>query len=256
MDVIAHRGARLLAVENTAEAIRIAWQEGADAVEVDLQLSADGEVFVFHDDTMAAWNGDKRPVVSRNWRDLRAARLVDSAGRSGVVAHLDEVMELLQLGQGWCNFELKVAAGVEGMAERLAEAVAARLLDDGSAVVSSFSKRALSRFAQARPTVSTAILVHTNPQWPWSPLAAVNGRGFAADMGATAAELGNAWQAVHCNAGLFDAERVGAWRAHGLKTRPWVMNTPRQWVQCLKLEIDGAFTDDPGKMRRFLEQNQ
>jgi len=49
---IAHRGARAFAPENTLEAIRKAADLGADAVEIDVQLSADGEPVVFHDDTL------------------------------------------------------------------------------------------------------------------------------------------------------------------------------------------------------------
>ena len=52
MLVIAHRGARAFAPENTIEAIEKAAQAGADAVEIDVQLSADGHVLVFHDDSL------------------------------------------------------------------------------------------------------------------------------------------------------------------------------------------------------------
>jgi glycerophosphoryl diester phosphodiesterase len=47
---IAHRGARAFAPENTIQAIRIAQRLGANAVEIDVQMSRDGELIVFHDD--------------------------------------------------------------------------------------------------------------------------------------------------------------------------------------------------------------
>src|SRR6266404_1226017 len=46
MQIIAHRGASFDAPENTLPAIRLAWEQGADAVEVDVHLSRDGRVAV------------------------------------------------------------------------------------------------------------------------------------------------------------------------------------------------------------------
>jgi glycerophosphoryl diester phosphodiesterase len=49
---IAHRGARAFAPENTIEAISKAARMGANAVEIDVQMSADGQVLVYHDDSL------------------------------------------------------------------------------------------------------------------------------------------------------------------------------------------------------------
>ncbi|MGI9538030.1 MAG: glycerophosphodiester phosphodiesterase [Desulfocapsaceae bacterium] len=49
---IAHRGARSLAPENTMTAIEKAWQVGAHGVEVDVSVSVDGELILFHDDLL------------------------------------------------------------------------------------------------------------------------------------------------------------------------------------------------------------
>ena len=50
--VIAHRGGRARAPENTLEAMRLAVADGADALEFDVRLSADGHVVVIHDPTV------------------------------------------------------------------------------------------------------------------------------------------------------------------------------------------------------------
>ena len=49
---IAHRGARAFAPENTLPAIRLARRLGANVVELDVQMSRDGELVVFHDDDL------------------------------------------------------------------------------------------------------------------------------------------------------------------------------------------------------------
>jgi len=50
---IAHRGARSLAPENTLLAFEKAWDHGADAIEVDVQVLADGTLVIHHDATLA-----------------------------------------------------------------------------------------------------------------------------------------------------------------------------------------------------------
>ena len=50
--VWAHRGASAYAPENTLEAFRLAAEMGADGVELDVQLSRDGELVVAHDETI------------------------------------------------------------------------------------------------------------------------------------------------------------------------------------------------------------
>ena len=49
VDIIAHRGASEDAPENTLPAMQLAWEQGADAAELDLWLSRDGKLVVFHD---------------------------------------------------------------------------------------------------------------------------------------------------------------------------------------------------------------
>ena len=51
VEIIAHRGASADAPENTMAAVRLGWEQGADAVEFDCRLTSDGRIVVFHDPT-------------------------------------------------------------------------------------------------------------------------------------------------------------------------------------------------------------
>lgn len=64
VEVIAHRGASALAPENTLGAVRLAWQLDADAVEIDVQLSLDGQLVVIHDETLERTAGRTDTVGS------------------------------------------------------------------------------------------------------------------------------------------------------------------------------------------------
>lgn len=68
--IIAHRGASADAPENTLAAFRLAWRQGADAIETDLRLTADGAVVAFHDEDGRRLLGDPRRI-----RDLARAEI-------------------------------------------------------------------------------------------------------------------------------------------------------------------------------------
>ena len=70
MKIWAHRGASAAAPENTMEAFLLAERMGADGIELDIQLSADGEVIVLHDETV-----DRTASGSGRVCDLTLAQL-------------------------------------------------------------------------------------------------------------------------------------------------------------------------------------
>jgi glycerophosphoryl diester phosphodiesterase len=67
----AHRGASAEAPENTLAAARLAWRQGAGAVEIDVRLSADRVPVVIHDETTARTGGRDRPVAAQSFAELR-----------------------------------------------------------------------------------------------------------------------------------------------------------------------------------------
>jgi glycerophosphoryl diester phosphodiesterase len=69
--VIGHRGAEALAPENTWPSFRVGYQAGADLLELDVQLTRDGEAIVFHDFSLQPKLGDPRWVRDLSWDDLR-----------------------------------------------------------------------------------------------------------------------------------------------------------------------------------------
>ena len=73
--VIAHRGARTEAPENTAAAFDAALRHPIDGIEFDVQLSADGVPVVFHDDTLFRITGSRRRLGSCALSELRSLDL-------------------------------------------------------------------------------------------------------------------------------------------------------------------------------------
>ncbi|HWB01979.1 MAG TPA: glycerophosphodiester phosphodiesterase [Verrucomicrobiales bacterium] len=72
VEIIAHRGASHDAPENTVAAFKLGYEQKADAVELDIYLSKDGEVVVMHDKTTKRTAGADKPVAEQTLAELRA----------------------------------------------------------------------------------------------------------------------------------------------------------------------------------------
>jgi glycerophosphoryl diester phosphodiesterase len=71
IEVIAHRGASHGAPENTLFALRLAWEEGASAAEVDVRLTRDGHVVLMHDEHLKRTAGHPVRVAESTLDELR-----------------------------------------------------------------------------------------------------------------------------------------------------------------------------------------
>lgn len=85
--VIAHRGGRARGPENTLEAMERGVADGADAIELDVHLSADGEVVVIHDLTVERTTDGTGRIAEMRYADLRsldaACRFTAAGSASG-----------------------------------------------------------------------------------------------------------------------------------------------------------------------------
>lgn len=72
VEIIAHRGASGDAPENTLAAFKLAWEQAADAVELDTHLSKDGQIVVIHDFDTKRIGGMNQKVAEQTFEELRA----------------------------------------------------------------------------------------------------------------------------------------------------------------------------------------
>src|SRR5262245_45207319 len=98
--VIAHRGDTHAALENTMPAFESALKLGVDGIEMDLQLSRDGRVVVFHDDDLERLAGRPGSVSELNWTELENIPLA-SGGR------IPTLETLLDLARDRCLLNLE-----------------------------------------------------------------------------------------------------------------------------------------------------
>jgi len=100
--LIAHRGASYDAPENTLASVGLAWEQGADAVEIDVRRSRDGHVVVYHDATTGRTGGDNRKVSEQTLAELKALDVGSHKGDDWAaerIPTLDEVMQAVPEGR-------------------------------------------------------------------------------------------------------------------------------------------------------------
>ena len=101
---IAHRGASYLAPENTVASAKLAWELGADAVEVDVHLTKDNRVIVIHDkDTKRTCDGKTNLSIAQTpsilLRDLDAGSWKGEEFKGEKLPFLSEIIETVPAGK-------------------------------------------------------------------------------------------------------------------------------------------------------------
>jgi glycerophosphoryl diester phosphodiesterase len=158
--VTAHRGASLVAPENTLSAFRKAIEAGADFVELDVQETADGQLVVTHDRDMMRVAGDPRRVADLSLAEIKTLDVGRRIGPEFVgerVPTLDEVVDLTR-GKIGLQIELKYYAKDDGLAEKVATLIERRELE-ADCVVISLDYDALLKVKLRNPKIKTAAII-------------------------------------------------------------------------------------------------
>jgi len=222
--IFAHRGASANAPENTLAAFKLAIEQGADAIELDVKLSADGIPVVIHDPTVDRTTDGSGTVANLS---LSALKELD-AGDGQKIPTLDEVFELVG-GQLLINVELtNYKTSNDQLVNKVVEVVKKHNLADGI-IFSSFLPKNLKRTAKLLP------------QTPRGILALPNLLGFFVRK---ILFRNGDYQALHPH--LKDTSKKQIENAHGINRRvhAWTVNDSADMRRLADWGIDGIFTDD------------
>jgi len=112
--IIGHRGASREAPENTLESFTLAWDQGADGIEADFRLTADGRIISMHDETTGRTTGVDLSVAGSTLEELRrldAGLWKGAAWGGAVIPTLAEVLAAIPSGS-WFFIEIKSGAEI------------------------------------------------------------------------------------------------------------------------------------------------
>ena len=160
----AHRGFSGKYPENTMLAFRKAVEEGVDGIELDVQLTKDGEVVIIHDETIDRTTDGKGLVVSYTYEELRK---FDASfkfrGQCGFnpIPTLREYFELVKDKNLVTNIELKTGLNEYfGIEEKVWELIKEYGLED-RVLISSFNHYSVLRMKSIAPNLKYGLLTET-----------------------------------------------------------------------------------------------
>ncbi len=230
--IFAHRGASAHAPENTLAAFQLALAQKADAIELDVKLSADGKAVVIHDSTVDRTTGSRGRVRDLSFRELRsldAGSFFSETYRGEMIPSLEEVFEAVG-GRTFINVEL---TNYTTPRDSLVETVCMLVKKFGlqkRVLFSSFFASNLSKARAYLPEVPRGLLAFNGLLGAWA-------RSFGFNFGR--------YQALHPY--LNDVSSQQVQRVHRLNRRihVWTVNAVEDLRRLFHWGVDGIFTDDP-----------
>lgn len=234
----AHRGASGYMPENTLISFYKAVELKADGVELDIQLSKDGEIVVIHDEKVNRTTDHKGWVKDFTLKELKAmnANYKHPEMDKVEIPTMREVFKLLKPTNLCINIELKTSIfDYEGIEEKIIQMVKEEGFED-RVIYSSFNHYSIQRIQQLDPNAKTAFLYSDSPF----------------DM----PEYGRDHHvnALHPAAyNLRFPEYMEKCKAYGLDVNVWTVNEEEVAQMCLQYGVNTLITNYPDKMRKVVE---
>jgi glycerophosphoryl diester phosphodiesterase len=236
--VVAHRGASSSEPENTLVAFEAAVRAGADVVELDVRLTADGVPVVLHDADVSATTDGTGFVHAMTLGQLKQLDAARGSGPVHRVPTLGEALEVIGRGETAVNLEIKNLPG-EPAFDSPREATLERALDTvrdtgfgGTVLVSSFNWLSIERSKVLAPDVATGFLTIAAID-PWAALVYVRQAGHEFALPQTPALL---------SAG---EDFVREAHADGVRVGTWVADDETLLTTLFEWGVDAVATNDP-----------
>lgn len=229
--IIAHRGDQANAPENTLPAFRRAYESGADGIELDVRLTRDGHLVVFHDRGLKRL-GRRRGLVTNTtldeMRELDVGAWFGPEYRGERPPTLDEVFELLP-SDYLINVEMKaVIDGMRTIAHKVAEVVR-RHQRWGSTLIASFNPISLWELRKVEPRLMRGYI------WSRRHPPPIRSRCFSRLVRADWYDPAN----DSYNPGL-----MRKMRKRGVRTLAWDEDFDCDLGRMARARLDAAVTDD------------
>lgn len=237
--VWAHRGASGYAPENTLEAFALAVKMGADGVELDVQLTKDGQLVVTHDENIQRVSTGNGFVKDYTLVELKKFHFnkTHSKFHNVEIPTLDEVLQFLKPTDLEINIELKTSVfPYPGIEEKVLQLVEKMGLQE-RVWYSSFEHRSVKKIQDLAAKAHTGLLYGSKLSEALS-----YGKSFGAE-------------ALHPAFPLIESlDFIEQCKAIGLKIHTWTVNDEEQMKRCCFWGVDSFITNFPDRAKQCLEQ--
>jgi glycerophosphoryl diester phosphodiesterase len=219
--LVGHRGASAFEPENTLRSFRKAVELGANAVEMDIRATKDGEIVVIHDPKVNRTTNGRGKVGNLVLSEIQAL----DAGQGEPIPTLRGVVRWAA-GKTMLLVEFK-EVGLEARA-------AAIFRGHPNIIAISFFQTVLEELRHLDPKIPTGLLFESRPRHLDEFLASCQALGIGWVMG---------------KAGLVNGKLVDAAHAKGLKVLAWTLDKPKAIARKLALGVDGITSNRPDLFR-------
>ncbi len=242
VQLIAHRGASHDAPENTIAALKLGFEQQADAGELDVWISKDGRAVVIHDGDTKRVAGFAKKVADQTLEELRSL----DVGKWKGIAFTGEKIPTLEEGLATIPKEkrmfVEVKCGAEGVPEILRAIAAAGLPAEQTPIIS-FHAAVIDAVKKARPDIQAYWLVGMKDD---------KGKERNLDDLIATAKLLKADGLNLSDSPSFDAAAVQKVKAAQLGFYVWTVDDLQAAKRLVRIGVDGITTNRPLWLRQQL----
>ncbi|WP_426090353.1 glycerophosphodiester phosphodiesterase [Flavobacterium sp. DSR3-2] len=222
---IAHRGAKGYEPENTFVSFQKALDMQVDGIELDVHLSADGEIIVIHDETIDRTTNGKGFVNALSLRELKAFRINGTHEIPTLAAVFDLVNQ-----NCFINIELKSYEVTEKVVSLIEKYVTKKGWNYDRFLVSSFDWNALQQVAFLNDKIPIGVLTETD-----------------LDLALAFAKFIQA-KSIHPHFHLLTQENTAKMQQKDLQVFPWTINELEDIKKIKTFNVNGIITDFPNRI--------
>lgn len=229
--IFAHRGFSADYPENTLIAYEKAAACGIEGIEIDVQLTKDGEIVVIHDVTVNRTTNGKGHVKDLTLKEIKALNANNKVKQvaNASIPTLAEVFEWLTTNNFSCIIELKNNdIPYKGMEKKVIRLIRQFNLSD-RIILSSFNHYSLVQCYIIAPEIETAPLYRDGLFMPW-----IYAQGIKAG-------------AIHPNYRVISEDIIQQSIQNGVKVRPYTINSEKDLRQMFSFGCSAVITDNPAK---------
>lgn len=246
--IVAHRGASFDAPENTLAAFEMAWKQGADGIEGDFYLTADGEIVCIHDPTTRRTSNESLVVSESSLSELRRLEVGSWKGGHWAKERIPTFEEVLRTVPSGKLFVIELKSKVE-IVEPLKRQLDKLGHDEIKILIISFDEATIQKCKEWMPEVRA--------HWLTSFERVDDGDGFrpsAEAIAATVRRCGADGVGMQGNRDVIVVDFVESLRRDGChEFHVWTVDSPVDAEYFARLGAGGITTNRPALIRQALE---
>ena len=224
----AHRGASTYTPENTFLAFYTGMYMGANGIETDVQMTKDGVLVLFHDDTITRLTGQEGRISDFTLEELQQFTFEKHGQADKIVVFEDFLKQF-----GWRDITFAIEIKQAGIEAEIADMIRKYHIE-GKCVVTSFLKDAIRRIKEYAPELHIGLLKY----------------GVSDNLIEELKEMGAEEVCPHSKE--ITPEKVAKWHREGFNVRAWGLDSEELMRNVYDSKVDGMTVNFPDKLVEYI----